>query len=95
MSVPHFKNYLMDMDGVLVRGRTAIPGADKWITHLNENNIPYLVLTNNPMYTPRDLAYRLQSVGLHVPMESIFTSAMATARFLHAQRPEWHGICDR
>jgi NagD protein len=88
VSVPHFKNYLMDMDGVLVRGRTAIPGADKWIRHLNENHIPYLVLTNNPMYTTRDLAYRLQSTGLHVPPESIFTSAMATARFLHAQRPE-------
>lgn len=88
MSVPRFKNYLMDMDGVLVRGRTAIPGAEKWITHLNENKIPYLVLTNNPMYTTRDLAYRLQSVGLHVAPESIFTSAMATARFLHTQRPE-------
>jgi NagD protein len=88
MGVPHFKNYLMDMDGVLVRGRTAIPGADAWIAHLNENNIPYLVLTNNPMYTTRDLAYRLQSAGLQVPLESIFTSAMATARFLHAQRPE-------
>ena len=87
MSVPQFKNYLMDMDGVLVRGRTAIPGADKWIAHLNEGAIPYLVLTNNPMYTPRDLAYRLQSAGLHVPLERIFTSAMATARFLHTQRP--------
>ena len=40
------------------------------------------------MYTTRDLAYRLQSAGLQVPLESIFTSAMATARFLHAQRPE-------
>lgn len=88
MSVPQFKNYLMDMDGVLVRGRTAIPGADAWIMHLNDNNTPYLVLTNNPMYTTRDLAYRLQSSGLHVPPERIFTSAMATARFLHAQRPE-------
>lgn len=87
MSVPRFKNYLMDMDGVLVRGRTAIPGAEKWITHLNDNKIPYLVLTNNPMYTTRDLAYRLQSAGLQVAPESIFTSAMATARFLHTQRP--------
>ncbi len=88
MTVPEFKNYLMDMDGVLVRGRTAIPGADKWITHLNDDAIPYLVLTNNPMYTPRDLAYRLQSAGLYVPLERIFTSAMATARFLQTQRPD-------
>lgn len=84
-----YKNYLMDMDGVLVRGRTAIPGAQEFITQLNTMQTPYLVLTNNPMYTPRDLAHRLQTTGLNVPEERIFTSAIATAHFLHAQMP--HG----
>jgi NagD protein len=83
-----YKNYLMDMDGVLVRGRTAIPGAGEFITRLNEQEIPYLVLTNNPIYTPRDLAHRLATAGLHVPEDRIFTSAIATARFLHAQMPD-------
>jgi NagD protein len=47
-----------------------------------------LVLTNNPLYTPKDLAHRLQTIGLDVPSGRIFTSAMATARFLQAQKPE-------
>jgi NagD protein len=48
-----------------------------------------LVITNNPIYTPRDLAFRLTTAGLAVAEEHIFTSAVATARFLHAQMP--HG----
>lgn len=82
-----YKNYLMDMDGVLVRGRTAIPGAQEFIDRLNALGLEYLVLTNNPMYTPRDLAHRLQSSGLQVKAERIFTSALATARFINSQRP--------
>ena len=82
-----YQNYLMDMDGVLVRGRTSIPGAADFVGKLNARNIPYLVLTNNPIYTPRDLAHRLATAGLLVPEERIFTSAIATARFLKAQHP--------
>ncbi|MCC6167749.1 MAG: HAD family hydrolase [Caldilineaceae bacterium] len=76
------------MDGVLVRGRTAIPGAAGFIARLNQAGLEYLVLTNNPMYTPRDLAHRLQTAGLNVPEQRIFTSAIATARFLQAQMPQ-------
>ncbi len=83
------KNYLIDMDGVLVRGRTAIPEAMLFLQRLKEREAKYLVLTNNPMYTPGDLSYRLRLIGLDVPSEHIFTSAMATAMFLHAQNP--HG----
>lgn len=81
------KNYLIDMDGVLVRGVTLIPGADSFVQRLRELGIPFLIFTNNSMYTPRDLQARLASLGLHVPAEAIFTSALATAQFLHAQRP--------
>lgn len=81
------QNFITDMDGVLVRGSTLIPGADRFIHFLQANQIPYLVLTNNSMYTPRDLAHRLQRIGLNIPEASIFTSAMATAQFLHSQRP--------
>ena len=84
-----YKNYLMDMDGVLVRGRTVIPGAQGFIDTLNRSKIEFLVLTNNPFYTPRDLAHRLQTIGLEVPEERIFTSPLATARFLNSQLP--HG----
>ena len=80
-------SWLMDMDGVLVHEEDAIPGADQWIARLREREIPFLVLTNNSIYTRRDLAARLRTSGLDVPEESIWTSALATARFLEDQRP--------
>jgi NagD protein len=80
-------SWLMDMDGVLVREETAIPGADRFIARLRELGRPFLVLTNNSIYTRRDLAARLRTSGLDVPEEAIWTSALATAGFLEAQRP--------
>ena len=80
-------SWLMDMDGVLVHEEHAIPGADQWIERLREREIPFLVLTNNSIYTRRDLAARLRTSGLDVPEQSIWTSALATARFLEDQRP--------
>ncbi|HZW02594.1 MAG TPA: HAD-IIA family hydrolase [Anaerolineaceae bacterium] len=80
------KSYLVDMDGVLVKGRTVIPGANAFIKRLRECGLKFLILTNNPIYTPRDLAFRLQSLGLDVKSDNIFTSALATARFIHSQK---------
>ena len=82
------ESWLMDMDGVLVREHTIVPGADRFIARLRARDLPFLVLTNNSMYTPRDLAARLLATGLEVPEERIWTSAMATARFLEDQRPQ-------
>jgi len=81
------RSWLMDMDGVLVREEHAIPGAPEFINRLRELGIPFLVLTNNSIYTPRDLAARLRRTGLEVPESSIWTSALATAQFLADQRP--------
>lgn len=80
-------NYLIDMDGVLVRGRAMIPGADRFLDRLREAGSKFLLLTNNPLYTPRDLQHRLSTIGLKVDEGQIFTSAMATARFLDSQDP--------
>jgi 5'-nucleotidase len=80
-------NYLMDMDGVLVHEEHLVPGADQLIGELAANKNPFLVLTNNSIYTPRDLRARLQRTGLDVPETSIWTSALATAKFLNSQRP--------
>jgi NagD protein len=77
----------MDMDGVLVHEEQAIPGANDFLARLRELGLPFLVLTNNSIYTRRDLSARLRTSGLDVPEESIFTSALATARFLDEQRP--------
>ncbi|KAB8141433.1 HAD family hydrolase [Chloroflexia bacterium SDU3-3] len=81
------KNYLSDMDGVLVRGSDPVPGANEFIDRLQAAGAKFLLLTNNSIYTQRDLQARLARIGLNVPAESIYTSAMATARFLHTQRP--------
>jgi len=81
------KSYLIDMDGVLIKGRNAIAGAVEFIARLEASATRYLVLTNNPIYTPGDLSHRLTSMGIPVAAENIFTSAMATAAFLHSQRP--------
>ena len=80
-------NYLMDMDGVLVHEEHIIPGADQFLGELRDQGIPFMLLTNNSIYTPRDLRARLLRTGLDVPESAIWTSALATARFLDTQRP--------
>jgi NagD protein len=87
MTRREIRSWLMDVDGVLVREQHAVPGADQFLARLTELSTPFLLLTNNSMYTRRDLAARLQLSGLHVPEERIWTSALATARFLEDQRP--------
>jgi NagD protein len=87
MTKREIHSWLMDMDGVLVREEHAIPGAERFLARLGELGRPFLVLTNNSTYTRRDLAARLAASGLHVPEEAIWTSALATARFLRDQRP--------
>jgi NagD protein len=82
------ESWLMDMDGVLVHEAEALPGADRFLARLRELELPFLLLTNNSIFTRRDLAARLRASGLDVPEESIWTSASATARFLETQRPE-------
>ena len=79
--------WLTDMDGVLVHEQRAIPGAAEFIEALKASGVAFLVLTNNSIYTPRDLRARLLASGIDVPERFIWTSALATAQFLHDQRP--------
>ncbi|MFL5732525.1 MAG: HAD-IIA family hydrolase [Chloroflexia bacterium] len=81
------KHYIMDMDGVIIRGSQPVPGAVEFIARLREKGLKFLVLTNNSMYTARDLANRLRYMGVDVPDDRVYTSGLATARFLHSQRP--------
>jgi len=66
----------------------ALPGAADVIKQWQDQGLRFLVLTNNSIYTPRDLAARLKATGLNIPEESIWTSALATADFLHSQKPK-------
>ena len=79
--------WLTDMDGVLVHEGHVLPGAEALINKWQSNDTPFLVLTNNSIYTPRDLSARLRAGGLNVPEDRIWTSALATANFLHSQNP--------
>ena len=81
------KCWLTDMDGVLVREERALPGAADFLQRLVDEQRPFLVLTNNSIFTPRDLSARLMRSGLSVPEASIWTSALATAAFLSDQLP--------
>jgi NagD protein len=81
------EHYLIDMDGVLVHEEHALPGAQEFIAALRSAGKGFLVLTNNSIYTPRDLAARLAGSGIEIPPESLWTSALATAQFLDSQRP--------
>jgi NagD protein len=88
-SQPHreITSWLTDMDGVLVHEGHAIPGAPEFVRALRDKGRPFLILTNNSIFTARDLRARLATSGIDVPEESIWTSALATAQFLHDQIP--------
>lgn len=82
------KGFLIDMDGVIYRGNELIPGADKFIKALLDNDLPFLFLTNNSQRTRRDVATKLCRMGIPVQDGHIFTCAVATARFLAQQKPD-------
>lgn len=79
--------WLTDMDGVLVHENHPVPGAAELLQQWRDESKPYLVLTNNSIFTPRDLSARLKASGLDVPESAIWTSALATADFLKQQIP--------
>jgi NagD protein len=79
--------WLSDMDGVMVHEGTALPGAAEFLAALQRRGRRFLLLTNNSIFTARDLRARLVASGLDVPEHSIWTSALATAQFLHSQCP--------
>jgi NagD protein len=81
------QSWLTDMDGVLVHEGQPVPGAPEFVDRLRVSGKPFLVLTNNSIYTARDLAARLARMGIEVPEAAIWTSALATAQFLDDQRP--------
>lgn len=75
------------MDGVLIHEGVPVPGAADFVARIRERGLPFLVLTNNSIFTRRDLADRLSSMGIRVPEENLWTSAVATARFVGDQLP--------
>jgi len=81
---------LVDMDGVLFRGGTALPGASGFLPWLQNHGIAFQLITNNSTASPEKNAALLAAMGIHVDLDAVFTSAMATGRYLerHAERGE-------
>ncbi len=79
--------YLLDMDGVIYRGKELIPGAKAFIQRLRDTDTRFLFLTNNSQRTCRDVAMKLTRLGINATERDIFTCSMATARFVAQQRP--------
>ncbi len=84
-AAPH--GFLIDMDGVIYRGSELIPGADRFIAELLALELPFFFLTNNSQRTRRDVVAKLGRLGIRVEESHILPCAMATARFLAAQKP--------
>jgi NagD protein len=79
-------SFVIDMDGVVYEGGRLIPGATSFLDRLRAGGHPFLFLTNNSQWTPRDLRHRLVGLGIDVPETCFHTSALATAEFLKQQR---------
>jgi len=74
--------FLIDMDGVLIKGETPIKGAADFIDRLRLSGKPFLLFTNNSKYSPESHSTRLSGLNLDIPAKNIFTAGMATAQFL-------------
>ena len=81
------KGFIIDMDGVINKGHSLLPGAKDFVGRLQEGDFPFLFLTNNSYYTPEELKERLANMGIDVEEQHFYTSAMATASFLKYQQP--------
>ncbi|GAA3631749.1 HAD-IIA family hydrolase [Flavivirga jejuensis] len=79
--------FLIDMDGVIYKGKELIKGADLFIKKLQEKKIPFLFITNNSQRSRRDVKLKLSKMGIDVTESNVFTCATATARFLAKQKP--------
>ena len=83
----NYKGYLLDLDGTMYRGNTAIPEAVEFVKALKKRDLPYLFVTNNSTKTPKDVAAHLQNFLIPAEKEDVFTSGMATAAFITEQKP--------
>jgi NagD protein len=79
--------FICDMDGVIYHGNHLLPGVQRFVSWLQEQDRRYLFLTNSSERTPRELAQKLARLGVEVPPERFHTSALATAAFLSGQSP--------
>lgn len=81
------KGFICDMDGVIYHGNRLLPGVSEFVNWLHTENKSFLFLTNSSGRSPRELVQKLERLGLEVPEDHFYTSALATAKFLKDQSP--------
>lgn len=81
------RGFLIDMDGVLYRGDLPLPGARRFVQALQDEDVPFILLTNNSTRTPSQYMTKLEQMGLHVAPSALLTSAQATAMYLEKVAP--------
>jgi NagD protein len=79
--------FIIDMDGVLYHGNRLLPGVQEFVAWLSANNKRFVFLTNSSERTPKELQEKLDRLGVTVDKDAFYTSALATAMFLSAQKP--------
>lgn len=82
-------NLILDMDGVLWRGDTPMPGLVDFFSTLRALDMGFILATNNATKTVSQYVEKLARLGVDVPARQILTSGEATATFLENQYP--HG----
>ena len=80
--------FICDMDGVIYHGNKILDGVTEFINWMQENDKKFVFLTNSSERTPHELSMKLERMGLNVSADHFYTSAMATAEFLHSQKPD-------
>ena len=79
--------FICDMDGVIYHGNRILDGVKEFVNWMIDNDKKFVFLTNSPEKTPHELSMKLERMGLTVSADHFYTSAMATAEFLHSQNP--------
>ena len=82
------QGFICDMDGVIYHGNKILDGVREFVNWLIDNDKKFVFLTNSPEKTPHELSMKLGRMGLDVGADHFYTSAMATAAFLSAQKPQ-------
>jgi 4-nitrophenyl phosphatase len=82
-----YNGYLIDLDGTMYRGNEVIEEAPAFVEKLRQDGKSFLYLTNNSSKTPEQVAKKLNTLGIYAKPEDVFTSSMATAKYVKRKLP--------
>ena len=84
----NIRTLMIDVDGTLLKGDVALPGAIELFKFLEKNGLKFLVMTNNSTKSPQDYSKKLSNAGFNIRPENIITSSTITAQYLCKNFPD-------